>query len=164
MLILTIMVLSVVLVIYLLNRISYVLLKRRIFNTRRWDLNICCGKTDGGGLNADIFRHSEEIRNFVLIRDIYNLPFANRQFEHVLCSHTVEHVDDPARFDTELRRVGETVQYILPPLWDFGAAFNFLEHKWIFLTCRKAHNRLPRYVRLPFSRVVHKHLEQRIIA
>ena len=42
-----------------------------------------------------------------------------------MCSHTIEHVDNPAAFDIELRRVGANVKYIITPLWDLAAAFNF---------------------------------------
>jgi hypothetical protein len=52
------------------------LMKERIISQHRWDLNICCDKTDAGGINADIIRHAQ-IPNFVLIKDIYNLPLAD---------------------------------------------------------------------------------------
>ena len=75
-----------------LNFLSYrvmggVIRKRR----ERWDLNICCGKTDGGGVNADIIKHAD-VPNLVVVDDIYNLPFSTNQFDNVLCSHTIEHV------------------------------------------------------------------------
>ncbi len=148
---------------FFLNRVSYHRLKRDVLARRRWCLNICCGHTDGGGINADIVRHST-VRNFRRIRNIYRLPFRDRRFEWVLCSHTVEHVDDPERLDRELRRVGENVLYVVPPLWDLAAAFNVFEHKWLFLTLSKEHDRLPRHVRLPFARTVQRLLGQRISA
>jgi hypothetical protein len=71
------------------------------------DLNICCGTTDGGGINADILQHSD-VPNFVKLDSIYRLPFADKQFGVVLCSHTAEHVHYPQRFDRELQaRVGQ---------------------------------------------------------
>jgi hypothetical protein len=147
-----------------MNRLSYILLKTRIFGKRKWDLNICCGKMDGGGINADIVKHSNDIENFLLIDNIYHLPFGNKQFKRVVCSHTMEHVDDPDRFDIELRRVGVEIFYIVPPIWDIAAAFNLWEHKWIFLTFKKEHTRLPPYARLPFSRILHNQFNQRIAA
>jgi len=152
-----------ILLCYVLNRISYGYLKARIIRKRRWGLNICCGKTDGGGVNADIVKH-EDLPNFRKISQIYDLPFEDRTFRWVLCSHTVEHLDDPEKFDRELRRVGRNVLYILPPLWDLSAAFNLLEHKWIFLTLKKGHLRLPRYVKLPFARTLQRLLGQKIAA
>ena len=148
---------------FFLNRYSYHRLKRDILARRQWCLNICCGHTDGGGVNADIVRHSP-VRNFRRITDIYRLPFDDRRFEWVLCSHTVEHVDDPERLDQELRRVGQHVLYVVPPLWDLAAALNVFEHKWLFLTLSKEHDRLPRYIKLPFARTIQRCLGQKISA
>lgn len=147
----------------LTNMISYGWLKNRIVSSNTWDLNICCGYTDGGGINADIVQHSE-VPRFILVDDVYSLPFASQQFDRVLCSHTIEHVDDPERFFDEMQRVGREVTLVLPPLWDLTAAFNILEHKHVFLTWRKKHNQLPRYVRLPFAGLVQKRWGQTIKA
>jgi ubiquinone/menaquinone biosynthesis C-methylase UbiE len=119
---------------------------------RQWNLNICCGKTDGGGVNADIFQH-KELPNFQLIDDIYNLPFKDRQFDTILCSHTMEHVDHPQKFYKELRRVGRHITIVVPPLYDLAAVLNVFEHKWIFLSCKKEHHELPRHVRLPIFKL-----------
>lgn len=147
---------------YLLNFLSYNLLKNRILRRRRWDLNICCGKTDGGGVNADIVKHAD-VPNFIQV-DIYNHPFRDKQFEHVLCSHTIEHVEDPERFFAELQRVGEEVTLVVPPLWDISAVLNVFEHRWIFLTMRKEHKKLPMYVPLPFADRIQSRFGQRIHA
>jgi SAM-dependent methyltransferase len=148
---------------YLANQISYGFLKRRILTSRKWDLNICCGHTDGGGVNADIVRHNG-VANFVKIEDVYNLPFQDGQFKTVLCSHTIEHVDDPERFYEELQRVGDEVVIVVPPLWDLSAVFNLLEHRSIFLTVRKKHHSLPRFVDLPLARTLQERFGQRIHA
>ncbi|MBS0003236.1 MAG: methyltransferase domain-containing protein [Thioalkalivibrio sp.] len=135
---------------FLLNLLSYRILKTRIIRQcRTWDLNICCGDVDGGGLNADIV--AQDVPNFLLIPDIYRLPFRDGEFERVLCSHTIEHVDDPDAFWAELSRVGKHVTVILPPLWDLAAAFNIFEHKWIFLSWRKRHHSLPRHIRFSWA-------------
>ncbi len=146
---------AVAALIYLVNRVSYSLMKRRVLNQRTWGLNICCGKTDGGGINVDIVRHTE-LPNLHIVDDIYHLPFETGQFEHVLCSHTIEHIEDPALFDRELRRVGGSILYIVPPLWDLAAAFNIVEHRWLFLTLSKEHGSLPKYIRLPFADLFHE--------
>lgn len=148
---------------FFLNFISYQLMKQGILKRQSWDLNICCGKTDGGGVNADIMDHAS-VNNYVHLDNIYNLPFADKQFEHVLCSHTIEHVEEPESFDRELRRVGENIIYVIPPLWDLSAAFNFFEHRWLFLTLKKEHKTLPRYIKLPFSHKVQSLIGQRIHA
>jgi SAM-dependent methyltransferase len=146
-----------------LNFLSYRVLKARILRRRKWDLNICCGKTDGGGVNADIFRHAG-VPNFVLLDSIDRLPFEDGRFETVLCSHTMEHVEDPDALFAELCRVGKSVTLILPPLWDVAGNLNLREHRWIFLSFRKEHRRLPRRVRLPLARTVQRLLGQRIHA
>ncbi len=146
-----------------LNFLSYRILKKRILHKRKWDLNICCGKTDGGGVNADIVNHAN-LPNFTLVDSVYRLPFGDNQFEKVLCSHTMEHVEDPVAFFKELSRVGKQITIILPPLWDLAGALNVLEHRWIFLTFRKVHDHLPNHVRLPLSRTIQRLLGQRIHA
>jgi hypothetical protein len=154
---------------FLLNLLSYRILKPRIIRGRqKWDLNICCGDVDGKGLNADIV--AQDVPNFVLTPDIYRLPFKDGEFEHVLCSHTIEHVDDPDAFWAELNRVGKQVTLILPPLWDPAAALNIFEHKWIFLSWRKRHHTLPRRIQLSgahlyqrrFGQVVANSMMQRL--
>lgn len=154
---------GIVLISYILNHISYQMIKKRILNEKNWDLNICCGKTDSGGINADIVDHAE-IGNFVLVENIYKLPFKDRTFQTVLCSHTIEHVDNPDAFHKELQRVGHHITYLVPPLWDISAAFNILEHKWLFLTFRSRHTTLPKYIPLPFSGLVHRLFDQKIDA
>lgn len=139
--------------------ISYRVLKNRILKRQKWDLNICCGQTDGGGINADIVE-PRGVPNFRLIEDIYKLPFDTGQFDTVLCSHTIEHVDYPGRFFQELQRVGKKVAIVIPPLYDVTAALNVFEHKYIFLSFKKEHCRLPGHVRLPLASFIQKRIGQ----
>lgn len=154
---------TVTLVIVFLHWYSYSFLKNDLIRRQRWDLNICCGVVDGGGVNADIVQHGQ-VPNFIKIDNIYRLPFDDLQFESALCSHTAEHVDYPRRFDRELRRVARRVVYILPPVWDLAAALNVREHKWLFLTIRKVHETLPSRIPLPFARKLQARIGQKIIA
>lgn len=140
--------------------VSYELGKNRILKRQKWDLNICCGKTDGGGVNADIVQH-KELPGFRQVDSIYNLPFEDGEFESVLCSHTIEHVEDPEKFYAELQRVGRSVTLVVPPLYDLGAVLNIMEHKWIFITFRKEHHKLPGFVKLPFADSYQKRFGQR---
>ena len=142
--------------------LSYSIIKRTILRQQKWDLNICCGKTDGGGINADIVAHSA-LPNMVLV-DIHRLPFRDRQFNTVLCSHTMEHVADPDGFFQELSRVGDDVTIVIPPLWDVSAALNVFEHRYIFLSFKKTHKSLPPYIELPLASAVQRYLGQRIHA
>lgn len=156
-------ILAVFAVLELCHILSYFVIKRRILRRQPWGLNICSGKTDGGGVNADIVKHIE-VDNFVSVDDIYHLPFEDKSFETVLCSHTIEHVDDPKAFFNELKRVGERVTLVIPPLWDPLAVLNFVEHKWIFLSFKKEHTSLPRYIPLPFSKQFQERFGQQINA
>lgn len=146
----------------LAHYLSYTILKNKTLRKRKWDLNICCGKTDGGRINADIKKH-KELSNFVLIKNVYSLPFSDKQFKHVLCSHTIEHVDDPKKFYEELKRVGENITIVVPPLWDISAAFlAFPAHKWLFLTIRKEHKILPKFVPLFYAQLYQKFFGQHL--
>lgn len=148
----------------LLNFLSYRIMGGIIRNRReKWDLNICCGKKDGGGINVDIVKHAE-IPNLIVVDDVYNLPFKNEQFDHTLCSHTIEHVEDPGAFFRELDRVSKDVTLVVPPLWDLSAALNVFEHRWIFLTFRKEHHSLPWHLPLPFAAFFQARLGQKIRA
>ena len=69
------------------NVIDYRILKRYYYRKRRWDLNICCGNTNGGSVNANIVKR--DVPNFVLLRDIYKLPFKDKEFKNTICSHTM---------------------------------------------------------------------------
>jgi len=153
----------VALILRILNHLAYHHLKHQRLKRERWALNIGCGRTDGGGVNADIVCHAD-LPNFVLIENIYSLPFADGAFENVFCSHVMEHVDDPDAFYGELKRVGRRVVILLPPLWDLGAAFNIFEHKWLFLTLNTEHETLPRRVRLPLAASAHRLLGQAVKA
>ena len=147
-----------------LNFLSYRIMGGIIRNQReQWDLNICCGKTDGGGVNVDIVKHAE-IPNLIVVDDIYNLPFTTNQFDNLLCSHTIEHVDDPTAFFDELSRISKELTLVVPPLWDLSAVLNVFEHRWIFLTFRKEHKTLPSYIKLPFAELYQEKRGQNIRA
>ena len=157
-------VLVVAFVLWILHEISYTMAKYRVLRRQKWDLNICCGLTDGGGTNADIMRHAE-LPHYVQVDDVYDLPFKDGEFDTVLCSHTIEHVDDPEAMYRELKRVGGSVTIVIPPLWDIAAVLNVFEHRSIFLTFRKEHvDRLPRFVPLPGARWLQQRAGQRIRA
>lgn len=143
-------ILSLISIVVLLHWLSYHYLKWKVVKSRKWGLNISCGKTDGGGINADIVKHAE-LPNFILIKNIYHLPFKNKQFESVICSHTIEHVGNPRLFYQELQRVGKDVILVTPPLWDIYAALNFFGHKWIVLSLRKIHQKLPPMIPYPLG-------------
>lgn len=129
--------------------VDYRIMKRYYLRKNKWDLNICCGNTNGGGINADIVKR--DVPNFALVDDIYNLPFKDGQFERTLCSHTMEHVEQPERFFEELKRISKDVVLLVPPLWDILAMAEFKEHKWQFQSLKIKHeNSLPGKFKLPY--------------
>ena len=97
-----------------------------------------------------------------MVADVYNLPFEDGECEATLCSHTIEHVENPAAFHEELRRVSGQVTLVLPPLWDLCAVLNIFEHRHLFLTLRKEHHDLPGYIELPGSEFFQECVGQKI--
>ncbi len=155
---------TLMVVLWSANHISYRLIKGRVLRERRWDYNICCGTTDGGGVNADIVQHAE-LPRFELVSDVARLAHGDAAFDTVLCSHTLEHVDDPDLMFRELQRVGKRVTILVPPLWDLAAALNPFEHRVIFLTAVSRHDdRLPPFIRYAPARWIQARLGQRIDA
>ena len=146
--------------IYVSHVLDYKILKEKYMKEKNWDLNISCGNTCIGKVNADIVKRN--VPNFVLIEDIYNMPFKNKEFNEVISSHTIEHVDNPDLFFKELTRISKNVTILLPPVWDLASMFWILEHKWLFLTLNTKHvNKLPSKIKMPYC-LVHKILGQRI--
>jgi len=146
-----------------LNWIDYKFIKNKYLKSEKFDLNICCGNTICEGVNADIVKRN--VPRFILIKNIYNLPFKNKQFKKTICSHTLEHVDDPMKFFKELQRISEHVVILVPPLWDYGCMFNLNEHRWQFLTLKSKHiNKLPVFFKLPLAETYQKKFGQSVKA
>ncbi|MFA6088256.1 MAG: methyltransferase domain-containing protein [Candidatus Woesearchaeota archaeon] len=146
---------------FFLNWLDYKFMKKRYLESEKFDLNICCGNTSCEGVNADIVKR--DVSKFVLVKNIYKLPFKDKQFKNTICSHTLEHIDNPKKFFDELRRVSKNVTILVPPLWDFGCMINIWEHRLQFLTFTSRHkNKLPKFFYLPFSKTFQKKLGQQI--
>ena len=69
---------------------------------------------------------------------IENLPFADREFDTVICTHVIEHVLDYRRAIAELRRVARKRVIIVVPrereaLYTFNPHFNFFPYTHSFL-------------------------------
>jgi ubiquinone/menaquinone biosynthesis C-methylase UbiE len=154
------LIVSFLIYVYLAHVLDYKILKEKHLKSKEWDLNISCGDTNVAKINADIIQR--DIPNFMLINDIYNLPFKNKEFENVVSSHTIEHVDNPDEFFKELKRISKNVTLILPPIWDIASMFWILEHKWLFLTFKTKHeNNLPKKIKMPYD-FIHNLFGQRI--
>jgi SAM-dependent methyltransferase len=90
--------------------------------------NVLCDKFPHDAVE----RHGAAIRvdRPLVIGDIQRLPFATASFDVVICSHVLEHVEDPAAAVAELTRVGRR-GYIETPSaeWERVAGFPF--HRWM---------------------------------
>lgn len=64
--------------------------------------------------------------------DAENLPFADKEFDYVICKQVLEHADDPARFIRELTRVGRA-GYIETPSLIGEFLFPKASHRWVLL-------------------------------
>lgn len=65
--------------------------------------------------------------------DIINMPFKDKEFDFVYCSHVLEHIPDPAKACIEIMRIGKR-GYIETPTKTSDIMFNFTNikdhHKW----------------------------------
>lgn len=66
-----------------------------------------------------------------LVADVGQLPFADKSFDFVYCSHLLEHVPDPVQACSEIARVG-TRGFIETPNFAKDALFAWAErmHRW----------------------------------
>ena len=55
-------------------------------------------------------------------------PFEDGQFDYVICSHVIEHVDNPADFLEEVFRVGTGRGYLEYPMITYEYLYNFSVH------------------------------------
>src|SRR5208337_2273141 len=90
---------------------------------------------------ADLYEGETTHRSESLIKDgrpffncsVENLPFNDKEFDFVYCSHLLEHVENPAKACNELMRVGKR-GYIETPTKTSDILFNFTalknHHKW----------------------------------
>jgi len=65
----------------------------------------------------------------LIVADGHNLPFKDKAFDYVIASHIIEHMDDPARFCSELQRVSKR-GFIASPTELAEHMFYWSFHKW----------------------------------
>jgi SAM-dependent methyltransferase len=58
-------------------------------------------------------------------------PFTNNEFDYVICSHVIEHVENPELFVSEIFRVGGGRGYIEYPMIAYEYLYDFGVHKLI---------------------------------
>lgn len=65
-----------------------------------------------------------------------NMPFADKEFDYVICCHVVEHVESPDKFLDELSRVGK-MGYLECPSLVGEFLIPKASHKWVVLELDK---------------------------
>ena len=120
---------------------EYVRLQRLLkIGSKEWVLDVGSGSNPFPRANVLCDRHPEPTvhRHWTslitdrptVIADVTRLPFADRAFDVVVCSHVLEHVDDPAAAIEELQRVGRRGYIECPSAsWEKVAGFPF--HRWL---------------------------------
>lgn len=68
-------------------------------------------------------------------------PFSNNEFDYIICSHVIEHVNEPELFVSEIFRVSGGRGYLEYPLIAYEYLYDFDVHKLI-LKFDTAHNHL----------------------
>jgi len=77
----------------------------------------------------------------MVVADGYHLPFADKTFDYVICSHILEHMEDPERFIAEITRVGKRGYIEVPSAlserifgWDFHHWYCTVESNTLVLS------------------------------
>tara|TARA_Y200000002_G_C22493319_1_gene583979 strand:- start:103 stop:759 length:657 start_codon:yes stop_codon:yes gene_type:complete len=89
---------------------------------------------------ADIHDYKSDFQNlnltFTQIEPDKKLPFKDKEFDYVICTHVIEHVNDPIFFKKEIERVGKSGYIELPTRLNdnmvFGCDEDIFGHKWWF--------------------------------
>lgn len=87
---------------------------KTVKETTKRILDIGCGAYPRGDVNIDLFPKIPQPKNFVLA-DAHHLPFANHSFTGVVCSHTLEHLQNPLQALKEMNRVSKYFVRIFVP-------------------------------------------------
>jgi ubiquinone/menaquinone biosynthesis C-methylase UbiE len=121
----------------LLSRTSLKTVNSLLKEKSNWNiLDIGCGYT--ANINANVVADAQDLnhfykdKKFVQIKD-KNLPFLNNEFDFVVSSHVIEHVEDFEFFIKELERVSKKGYIELPARLADNIVFeNQSDHIWWF--------------------------------
>jgi len=122
----------------LLKRTSLNFVNNKLKNNIGWKvLDIGCGFRPNPYATtiADIQDFSEfyKEKNFIKLTD-KRLPFKNKEFDYVIASHVIEHVDDFEYFIKEIERISSQGYIELPTRLGDNLVFeNKYDHIWWFI-------------------------------
>ena len=122
----------------MLRRTSINLVNKILNQNPNWKvLDIGCGFT--ANKNATTIADTKDFsnfyknRNFIKIND-KNLPFKDNEFDFVIASHVIEHVEDFEFFVKELERISKKGYIELPTRLGDNLVFeNLKDHVWWFI-------------------------------
>ena len=104
-------------------------------NNKDWKvLDIGCGYT--AHKNASVICDVQDLSNFYKDRKFIKLndkilPFKDKEFDFVIASHVIEHVEDPFFFIKELERISVKGYIELPTILEDNLVFeNKKDHLW----------------------------------
>ena len=122
----------------MLKRTSIDFVNRLIKNNTGWKvLDIGCGfrANENATIIADIKDLSEYYKNKKFVKiESKKLPFNDKEFDYVIASHVIEHVDDFEFFIKELERISSKGYIELPTRLGDNLVFeNKNDHIWWFV-------------------------------
>lgn len=97
---------------------SNVLLEKKYENKEEWEAQ--CGGQKPDNKGKTIFYYNG-----------VDFPFKSNEFDYIICSHVLEHVDDVDKFVSEIKRVGKKGYFEFPLIY-YDFLYNFPEHQ-VFL-------------------------------
>lgn len=116
---------------------------RRMFSIPRGQRVIDIGGGDGPFPRADVIcekyltddvERTNSLGNAgsraLVVGDVENLPFADKSFDFVYCSHILEHALDPSRAIAEITRIGRRGYAEVPSEYLELAATSMASHLW----------------------------------
>jgi len=122
----------------LIKRTSIKTINETIQKNLKWKvLDIGCGYT--ANKNATVIADVQDLSNFYLNKTFVKindkkLPFKNGEFDFVIASHVIEHVEDFSFFIKELERVAKKGYIELPTRLGDNLVFeNKSDHIWWFI-------------------------------
>ena len=119
----------------MIKRTSLKYINNLLVNNKNWKvLDIGCGYTANENANTlcDLIDLKNYYPNKKFVKlDLKELPFKDKEFDFVIASHVLEHVDDPEYFIKELERISNKGYLEVPTTLEDNLVFeNKNDHQW----------------------------------